>query len=197
MPRVVPSQVVTLIDQAFPGITTEPRFPIYSRNAATLSAIVELSGNIPGELITISGDDYADFVHGLESLTHSVERWLQRGGDESPPYIKGKSPVAIVREMLAKCPDQSPAPPTTALTFVSDSSLRDSIRTDLSTASSALHNGEWKASTVLAGAVVEALLLWAIQARPAELARLSAKPSNPPERWDLGQFIDVAQRKHG
>jgi len=78
--------------------------------------------------------------------------------------------------------------------FISDVMLRDSIRIDLSTAGSALHNGEWKASTVLAGAVVEALLLWAIQAKPAQLASLTLKPSQPPERWDLANLIDVASR---
>jgi len=194
MPKVVPSQLLTLIDQVFPHITTTPRFPVYSGNAATLSAIVSLTDDIPEELITISGEDYSDLVHALESLAHSVEHWNQRGGDEPPPYIKGKSPVAIVREMLAKCPDQSPSPTTTDLMFISDVMLRDSIRIDLSTAGSALHNGEWKASTVLAGAVVEALLLWAIQAKPAQLASLTLKPSQPPERWDLANLIDVASR---
>ena len=77
MPKVVPSQVVALIDQAFPGAKDAPNFPVYSGNAATLAAIVSLTDDIPDELITISGDDYTDLVHGLEALAHSVDRWNQ------------------------------------------------------------------------------------------------------------------------
>lgn len=194
MPRVVPSQVVALIDQIFPTAVTTPRFPVYSGNAATLAAIVSLADEIPEELITLSGDDYSDLVHSMESLAHVVDKWNYRGGDDPPPYIKGKSPVALVREMLARCPDQTPSPATSQLTFISDIGLRDSIRADLSTANSALHNGEWKASTVLAGSVVEALLLWSIQSNVAALAGLTPKPNGPPERWDLADLIDVAYR---
>jgi hypothetical protein len=84
-----------------------------------------------------------------------VIHWHQRGGDEPPKYINDKSPVAIVRDVLSKCPDQSPSPATSELAFVTDDALRESIRLDVSTATSALHNSEWKASTVLAGAAVE------------------------------------------
>src|SRR5262249_47471723 len=95
--------------------------------------------------------------------------------------------------MLAKCPDQNPSPATAAMTFITDDALRDSIRIDLSTATSALHNGEWKASTVLAGAVIEALLLWAIQRDPAKFAGAANKPKKALERWDLADLIDVGE----
>lgn len=103
MPKVVPSQVVALIDQVFPNAKSEPTFPVYSANAPTLSTIVDLAERIPEELITISGEDYSDLVHGLKALAHSVEHWTQRGGDEPPRRIKGKSPVVVVREALSKC----------------------------------------------------------------------------------------------
>jgi hypothetical protein len=63
---------------------------------------------------------------------------------------------------------------------------------DLSTATSALHNSEWKASTVLAGAVVEALLLWAIQREPNGFVAIELAPKKPIERWDLAELITVA-----
>jgi hypothetical protein len=192
MPTIVPSQVVALIDQVFPDARVAPKFRVYSGSAATLSAIVDLTENIPGELITISGEDYTDLVHGLRALAQSVTRWNQRGGDEPPNYIKDKNPVAVIREMLAKCPDQSPSPTTAELSFIPDAALRDSIRLDLSTANSALHNSEWKAATVLAGAVVEALLLWAIQNNSSQLASLSSSPTGPPDEWGLSGLTRVA-----
>ena len=48
---------------------------------------------------------------------------------------------------------------TAGLNFVTNAALRDRIRLDISAATSAYQNAEWKAATVLAGAAAEALLL--------------------------------------
>lgn len=97
----------------------------------------------------------------------------------------------MIREALAKCPDQAPSLPTAELAFIKDTVLRDSIRLDVSTATSALHNVEWKAATVLAGAAAEALLLWAIQEAP-NLSTLATKPKGAPEDWGLGDYVKAA-----
>jgi hypothetical protein len=48
-------------------------------------------------------------------------------------------------------------------------------------------------ATVLAGAAVEALLLWAIQQDATKLASSKTAPSGKPiERWDLVELIAVA-----
>jgi hypothetical protein len=47
-------------------------------------------------------------------------------------------------------------------------------------------------STVLAGAAVEALPLWAIQRDPKKLVGLGQKPKGAPEDWGLAGLIDVA-----
>ena len=61
---------------------------------------------------------------------------------------------------------------TTELVFIPDAGLREGLRLDISTANQALANGEWKAATVLAGSVVEALLLWAVdQQLPAAITQ--------------------------
>jgi hypothetical protein len=91
------------------------------------------------------------------------------------PLIGKQSPVVMIREAFKKCSDQYPAPETRDLPFISDKALRDSIRMDLSAATSPLHNEEWKASTVLAGAVVEALLLWTVQHQQWEISQTTQK----------------------
>src|ERR1700732_1902197 len=112
-----------------------------------------------------------------------------------PAY--GAQSLRTVRDLLAKCPDEIPSPGTTALLFIADIDLRDSIRNDISAANRALVDGLWKAATVLAGAVAEALLLWAITYRKSasdvENARAAVIPSAPPDpnRWDLGGYIKV------
>ena len=46
--------------------------------------------------------------------------------------------------------------------FVTDADLRDVLARDIGAVDRALANGEWKAATVLAGSLVEALLLWKV-----------------------------------
>ena len=116
------------------------------------------------------------------------------------------SPVTLIRRALLACPDEAPSPGTTGLDFVADPRLRASIRLDISAAESNLANGEWKGATVLAGAAVEALLLWAIQNHELRNAGAAARagnalvaagmfdrsPNADPERWDLHQYTEVA-----
>jgi hypothetical protein len=146
MPRTVPSQVVALIDQNFPNIKS-PVFGVNHSTVAVLTAITRLTDAIPTELLTISGEDYSDLVCGVEAIRNSVVFWQQKGeGGIENPGIRGKNALSLIREALTKCPDQSPSPATEELVFIPDNALRDSIRQDISTAISALHNGEWKAA---------------------------------------------------
>ncbi len=207
MPRVVPSQVISLINQSFPGTQNTPDFPIYSASAGVLSAIVRLANEIPTELLTVGAEDYSDLVCALEGLTSAVDRWLHRGGDDPPARIKSKSPVAIIREVLSKCPDQSPSPTTAALSFIPDAALRQSIRLDISAANRDAENGEWKGATVLAGSATEAMLLWAIEEAERATAGtvmaavgalvttliLVRRPKPSPDQWDFIELIEVAQ----
>ncbi len=140
-----------------------PDFPIYSNSSGILNAIVRLTQEIPTELLALNAEQYSDLVCGLESILTSVTKWHQRGGDEPPARVKGKSPVAVIRETLSGCPDELPEAGTVGLVFITDAALRESIRLDISAANRDATNGEWKGATVLAGSAAEALLLWAIK----------------------------------
>ena len=97
---------------------------------------------------------------------------------------------------------------TVELTFIQDTAFRDSIRLDISAANRDLGQGEWKGATVLAGAAVEALLLWAVQeheqCNPGSIATASAAlvaaatlqqpPNGNPVRRDLHEYVEVARR---
>jgi hypothetical protein len=191
MARIVPSQIVALIDQNL----TEAQSPTLSVNHASvagLTAIARLIDELPTELLTISGVDYSDLVCGVEAIRNSVAFWQHKGaGQIGAAGIRGKNILVMLRDVLAKCPDQTPSVATAELAFITDGVLRDSIRLDISTATSALHNGEWKAATVLAGAAAEALLLWAVTNAPS-LSTLAPKPKGLPEDWGLGDYIAVA-----
>jgi hypothetical protein len=195
MTKVVPSQVIAFIDSIYPKVNDNPRMDVYSRDAAILSAIINLVDNLPIELLTIGGADYTGLVVALASMREAIDRWTHRGGDDPPSTYDGKSPVYLVRNALSKCPDQRPAPGTTELAYVTDVALRESIRLDISSASDALHRSDFKAATVLAGSAIEALLLWALQkgqiTGPLNGMKTGAK--GPPENWVLAQLVEAAQ----
>jgi hypothetical protein len=191
MGRVVPSQIVALIDQNS-SETKSATTNVGHGSVGILMAIVRLIDEVPPELLTISGEDYSNLMCGAESIRNSVDFWHRLGrGEIGNAGIRGKNTLLVIREALVKCPDQAPSPTTSELAFVADDGLRDSIRLDISTATSALHNGEWKAATVLAGAAAEALLLWAIKNTPG-LLTLPSRPRGAPEEWGLGQYIAVS-----
>jgi len=109
-------------------------------------------------------------------------------------FIRGQSPVVLIRAALAQCPDESPAPATSELKFIADADLRANLRNDIGAVTRALSNGEWKAATVLAGSTIEALLLWSLSQRPlAEITKatialtksgeLTRLPDPKLERW--------------
>jgi hypothetical protein len=194
MSKVVPSQVISFIDSVWPAVP--PDMPVYAVDAAILLSIIDLVDDIPVELLTISGDDYTDLVFSLESLGQAVDHWNQRGTDNPPRTLRQKSPVYLLREALKKCRDEYPSFETTELIFVDDDALRNSVRLDISGSSNALHRNDFKAATVLAGAAIEALLLWALQSKgiTAPLPDMTTKPKDAPDNWFLHQFIEAAQK---
>lgn len=213
MPRVVPSQVVTLIDKLFPFTATqkdtqESRVHLELADAPRLAAVVELADQIPPELIVLEGDDYAVYTSSLAAIRTSIDTWQARGGVhplERLPGFGNLNPVTLLRRALKQCPDEYPAPSTVELAFIPEQEFRENLRTDISAANQAQSNGEWKAATVLAGAEIEALLLWSLQKRTSKdientrktlvsSKQLSSKLSTKLEDWTLDPLIKVAEQ---
>jgi hypothetical protein len=207
MPRIVPSQVVSFID----------RFPLSERNDAVqlsdlepyvLSSTLALIDQIPDELLTMDGAAYASLVEQKYRIKDILERWRNDASQGHQRYthrvLPANSPLAIIRSALATCPDESPTPSTSQFNFISDSDFRTNLRNDMGYINRALSNGEWKAATVLAGSVIEALLLWALQQRPLADATnaaarlvisktLTKQPEANLERWDLYEYTEVSK----
>ncbi len=116
------------------------------------------------------------------------------------------NPITIIRNSLSKCPDEGILKSTSDLTFIADQKLRDNLRTDISSSNQSFQNGEWKAATVLAGATIEALLLYVLQSvqksEPSKIAAsisslvskgtLNNSPGNNLDNWSLHPLIEVA-----
>jgi hypothetical protein len=143
----------------------------------------------------------------LRLIRERIALWRERPEHANElVFLRGfrnLSPVTLIRQALAKCPDEAPAPGTSELNFITAMDLRANLRSDIGAVNRALANGEWKAATVLAGSTIDALLLWDLTSRhtaqvPAAVAALVANktfPKNPPpnpEDWVLHHYIEVA-----
>ena len=197
MPRVVPSQIVEFIDAEFPFARARQPSTFSHADIDALSALVRLTEELPDELRTVSGRNYSFLLRGIETIRGTVaNRVVSSFGVSLDARLCNA--IADVREILEPLPDEAPSPITAELSFILHADLRDSIRNDVSAAYRALHDGLWKASTVLAGAAAEALLHWAITEKKLELEIEAAREALIPKahkdlnRWDLDGYIKVA-----
>jgi hypothetical protein len=208
MPRVVPSQVRQVIEKIFQNATKEnhdAQFKLPHTYSSQVAAVVALADSIPDELLRMDQSKFAQFVAALESAKNALRTW--NSGDSrhnlGPIQAFGDvNPFALIYRALLDCPDESPDPKTSELAFVndpSDAELKDDLRIDISAAYTALSDGSWKAATVLAGSVMEALLLWRLKqdVKKAESAnncpKGKGKKSLPLSKWHLPHYIAVAE----
>src|SRR5258708_18831547 len=162
--------------------------------------ILNLLKDVPDELIILTPTDYSELVLAKSTIEEHLAHWRSRGNVGEMALVKGFDVVTVIRRALAKCPDEFPPSTTTELLFIKDAELRENIRRDLGATERALHNAEWKAATVLAGATIEALLHWrlqepspgpnAVQAAATLLVGKGtiSKPHNNIYRWELHHF---------
>jgi hypothetical protein len=212
MPRVVPSQVVAFIDQVFDWAAKQlvqngPEITLACTSSPEVTALLELVDSIPPNLIVLAGNEYTQFVYCVSGLRAALQTWqtdrnyLLRNLQKSPRL----HPVTLIRRALLTCPDEYPQAAAHGLDFIPDLELRDELRVDLSSLEVALSNGEWKATTVIAGSISEALLLSALQQKPSQQDVLdsavkltdkgtfSKHPGNNLEEWTLHNYIEVAK----
>ena len=215
MPSILPSQAVGLIDRIFPWVPAQldgakKNVSISKQRSGEVAAIINVIGKIPGELIVLNGDDYAAFLTSIAAIEDILRQWQSGNDDYILQYLAGfgdLNPVALLRRSLSKCPDEYPSKEVAELTFIGDQALRAVLRLDISAIERALSNNEWKATIVLAGSVVEALLLWklgsiaptSMLAAEKELATTGVldKKKHPGlnlDEWSLHAYVAVTEK---
>jgi hypothetical protein len=199
--------VVDVIERSFPELTCGRRYTkivIDSQSLVGLESIAALTDEVPNHLIILQSEEYADFALGAASLKSAVlyHRSLGFKPSRNLEFVRGKGETTaldLVYVALKRCPDSAPHESTSGFDFISDDDHRFDLRTDLSSANSALDNGEWKAATVLSGSIVEALLLWKLlQSPPQEIdgfinSQSSKKLRNDLNKWMLDELIGCAK----
>lgn len=206
MPRVVPSQIIDFIDQAFPSAKDNKSFYLDRNHAEHCLAIIDLIEQLPPELLAISGQSHIEFVSAKSAIKIALDQWKLRTHRLSKvPGLDDRNPVSIIRHVLSICADEFPSKDTAKLRFIKDNDLRSNLEIDISATNLALSNGEWKAATVLAGSVIEALLLWVLKQHDHEAVKtaicsllneevLNSDPGRNLDKWDLHSFIEVAAK---
>lgn len=134
MPRVVPSQVVAFID-SIPPNEVNGIARMNNVGSAVLSAVIDLVDQIPGELLTMDSSSYASLVSAKARIKDMVAMWtanLNAGHTLLTVQLHhSQNPLVWIRDALAKCPDESPAPATAELKFITDAKLRENLRNDV------------------------------------------------------------------
>jgi hypothetical protein len=193
----VPSHIVAQIRERYPQLPDHTNLATHSEVdfvAGIVAALRDLSSDVvPFEHKT----RFAMVLGSLERAVQSCANDVRRG------HLTGQH-IRDVSALLTTFPDEPFRPDDKSLQFIQDEGFRRALSVDIAGAYRAVSHGEWKASTVLAGSVIEALCLWAIQSRSdAQTAldtarRLAAErklPNNPPSdllRWHAPELIEVA-----
>jgi hypothetical protein len=195
MSRAVPSQVRELILKLFPDLASEPDEPgaIGLRQATAVRAVVDILARIPEEFIRLSADDFALYCANTSALVCAYDDRQKSNNQLGVGRLPnaGHSTLYEIHRLLAKCPDETAAVHTTGLEFLPNDRFREGLRTDISSANSALINHEYKAAAVLGGSVVEALLLWGLEkeGEPGVRTKVQGAQSSAINEWTLGQMI--------
>jgi hypothetical protein len=215
MPTVVPSLIVQYIDKAFSEDEKTGSRPIVLSPArlGALNALLALVREVPEVLLPSEPEQYARMIQSREEIRLSVRKAESQdqqmhsapyGPIDMRPSAPGQpSAVGLIRAILATCPDEVTPHGSEELVFIKDPDIRGGLLRDFATTRSALLNEEWKPATVIAGSLLEALLLWAIKQKPASEVQaacssavsrkgLSKAPRGDPLRWDLHECIEIA-----
>jgi hypothetical protein len=211
MQRIVPSQIVDFIDRVFPRVREQQEGTTKAVNLGHghghyLAALLDLLGHVPDELLQLGPETFGQLVAARAAIVLQLQRWVGdvRGSLTECGYGE-LNPVTLIRRAIESCPDEAVPTATADMAFVKTADLRTSLRADLATAEAALTRSEWKTATVLAGSIVEALLLDAlVRRRPGRISKAIAsvaarnmswrRPSPTDlDQWSLDQYVEVAR----
>jgi len=169
MAKVVPSDIVNYIDKVIqnaPIIQKEGNpFVLERIHSGFLQSLLEMLDDIKDALLQLSAEDYTCFIASKASISSILEEWQSHGATRPLTKTLGfgkENPVIWIRRLLEGCPDSLVPPTVSGLEFIDDERYREMLRIDLASVEFLLNNNEWKATMVIAGSAIEALLCYQI-----------------------------------
>jgi hypothetical protein len=193
-----------------PGVASQPgALDVQSRPPSAQRAVCALSQQfqqIPEELFQFQGDELVEFTFCISAIDDALDLFrrqielpakdqisIQWAELEGASVFGNAHPLRLLRKCIAACPESLPAAGTSDLPFVAETGLRNTLSIEISDVGRAIAGREWRAATILGGAVLEAILYWSLKAMTTELAGFQHKPPKPIDDWQLSQMIDVAR----
>lgn len=109
MARVVPSQVIALIDQMFSFAATQrdeqsAQVSLGINDSPRLAAIVELADQIPSELLRLDNSRYSELTAALAAIRNALVIWPARGDVfalRNIPGLGNLNPVTLISQTCA------------------------------------------------------------------------------------------------
>jgi len=210
--EVRPKTIVDAIDTYWDFPAQEQERPLAqspvldSSNAGKIHSLYDRCHKLDATLLP-TRTNRASYDEALGAMDMALQRWRQGDKHHQISGIKvgGRwmNPVSVVRKLLSECPNEPVAAVATDLAFIVDKEAQADLARDIEDTRWAVENHRWKPATVVAGACIEALLLWALERTP-EAQRQAAVDSitsktrwRPPpkslDEWDLFQYLSVAE----
>jgi hypothetical protein len=170
--------------------------------------LLSLIDRVPEHLLsTLPSESFKAYTAAVAAMRVGIERATHGMPQPNAPMnysvepLSGfdkKNVIVLVLGALQQCPDEPPPPTISGLEFITDAKRRADLRQDIWSVSVSLRNGDWKAAVVIAGAVVEALLLWAIESSALDWKKVAADKRPRVARqaldcWHLPDYIIVAR----
>jgi len=151
-------------------------------------ALLSMLDEVPPALIDLNAQDYLEFSQCRAVLATKLPAWNL--GDITPAdSVGGKDVIERIRRLMLKCRNQSP-PPEPELPFIIEDDTRLGIEDRIRAAWIDFKAREWMGATILAGHVIEALLLWALKKKG------DATPlKKPPDELHLSDLIAEAEKR--
>ena len=122
MPRVVPSQIVALINQICPWAKDQEgkTVSISESQKTQCVAILKLLEQIPDELIRLESENYNLFISCLETIRSAVNHRQTRGpkGLTKIPGLNKLNPITLLCNCLVLCPDEAIEPSIAEFSFI-------------------------------------------------------------------------------
>lgn len=189
---IVPSQIVDFINKAFPPL--EQIMTFYMTQVGLLRGLSDLLHETDRSLWP-RDDSLVDFIAASAEIRALLEALIR-----TPEHVMGysdfeRNPVYRIREILKKCPDIGIPETTSGLEFIQDINYRKKLREELGAIQILFHERQWKAAIVMAGSLIEALLLNQISIKnPTEIdkTKTALNIKKNIEQWDLHNYIDAA-----
>lgn len=219
MRSVYPSDALKLLRTFRENSMQEGHERIHEGTAHLLRAFLAAMDQIPYHLVTWSSEQYCLYLQQRELLRGKLEQFHSRFPEKVTIF---GDVLQVLDDLLSTLSDHAVPDTVHSLEFLdADQDFQVALRSDLASIESTLRIGEWKLATVVAGSIIESLLLWALsrvdrtklqeaivlattlesgrelsreQREASDVLFLDHRPKPDLNDWDFRQYLVVAHR---